>query len=265
MAKPHTSLAEFPSLQKLQAALSAKPDADAELSALQAACDRFDRVQQALPTTTYSQYARAITDAKKRATEVQAKFDVGTATAGDLAAAKKALSAAQEALEMAPGRRDVIVSEMEVAEVAIAATQAKLREKLGPWYRDVEDARRQLEADAATLTFAAAEAFAVTDPSTSAGSIAGFVAQIPVSYGGFAHGKPLLPIPVRASVEITRARALLDGAERRQDRLVDVINSLFAAQREADLRNSVDREEIVRKQNQPPTDPNAYVHQVGRQ
>ncbi|SFV32258.1 hypothetical protein SAMN05216456_1588 [Devosia crocina] len=257
--------ASFPAYIALTEVLAADPGVSAQLAALKTANDRFDFVAEKVRESHAQNYHQRIRDQQKVVTELQAKFDVGKVEAEDLASAKRELADAKEALELAPGRRKVLLEELEVADAAINAAQTALGKALVPWETKLTEARKALELQAAQLLFVAAQAFNLQHPGVvRVGSFGNFILDLPSSYGAFGGDARADELPMTRHDNAGRASGLLDGAERRHDRLVDMYNSLTAQHREADLTAGIDRDTIGTAAGAPMSAAD-YEYRVGRQ
>ncbi|MGV8830430.1 MAG: hypothetical protein ACOH2N_00520 [Devosia sp.] len=236
-------------LSALLAAIADAPDVSNEATALQAASDRFDLVRRKINDRT--DFHGRIKKARELVNALSARVEIGKAAPEDLASAKVELADAREALELAPGRRAVMVDELESVRDDMMAADEALDLRLSEWRNRVRQAMYRLEATASQALHAAAMAFDLVrfDNGQTAPDLFSLIAGFPNRHGNWAGGESttLAPVDLRAPSQIGRAKYLLDSARRRAEYVPDAnpMERSSAGIREADLVSGIDRQTLV--------------------
>jgi len=151
-------------MEALLAAVAAAPDLTREIAALKSAQADYDNIRQKAGEAHATDYAGELNSTHAALVAARARHDIGRATDEELAAAKAAYAAAQEKADMAPGRRAVLMEELEQSRDAIQSALEALDDAKAEWASTVTDAARAAELEALRLLVSASKALHMADP-----------------------------------------------------------------------------------------------------
>lgn len=171
----------------LEAAIANAPDLSNEISAVKAAQNEFDAIKAKATETHTHNYAAELNETHGAMVAAQARFDIAKGSAEDLAKARDAYAVASDKADAAPGRRAILLDELEKSREAIAAAVRALEEARYEWASEVENAARSAEVEAVRLLVNASVALRFVDPERgwlSAGEIISTLPGVNANFGG---------------------------------------------------------------------------------
>jgi len=172
----------------LQAAVAAAPDVSKEIAAIEAAQATFDTIQQKAREAHGTNYAAELNRTHAALVTAQARHDVGRCSAEDLAEAKAAYADAQEKANLAPGRRAVLLDELERSREAIQDAVSALDDAQQDWAGNVDEIARKAEKLALELLVSASHALRIADPERHQVYAMQILEALPQYSGNFAGG-----------------------------------------------------------------------------
>ncbi|MGB3338711.1 MAG: hypothetical protein WBA73_16170 [Devosia sp.] len=156
--------------QHLLMALAADPNVAPALAALTTATERFNAIRDRLNDETVEASAvKREADARTALVRAQALFEIGSAIADDVAAARQEHQAAREALQGIAGRDEVLADELRKEQEELAERHDALTDAMERWRSAAIAAARETAQEGIRLIQLAANAF--SDLRTGAGFV----------------------------------------------------------------------------------------------
>lgn len=203
-------------LDDLADAINAVPDLTAELAELDAASERFETVRQSANMgANATDLVAKLNETHANLVSVQAKFSIARASVDELEAARAAYAEARDAADMAPGRRLVVLEELEKIRDEVSEGRDALAEARAPWSATVLSAINAAEREALAILASVAKARALVDPEFRPAGVHQIASALPgyslATAGGELHAITA-DIPMPAAVR--HSNAALQSATR---------------------------------------------------
>lgn len=228
MAAPKPATKPQGPLAALEAAVAAAPDLTCEIAAVKAAQAAYDIIKQKAAEAHSTNYAGELNTTHAALVAAQARFDIGKVTADDLATAKAAHATSREMADMAPGRRAVLLEELEASRTEIQTALEALREARHAWEDEVEDAAREAELEAIRLLVSASRALHFADPEREWNGPLQFLEGLPNYTSAFAGGRA---VHVASSIAEPDSIDFANTVTRRATRALEYVADLDPAGR----------------------------------